>query len=414
MAKPVTGLTQFQNNTVNSLVNLDNNFTAITQALNDPLSYTNYAPDSGVVNNLAITLTNYNISSYIDGQAFYVKVGFTNTLTAPSLNVNGLGAKTIYRQDGTAINVGDLIVGEIYEFVYNSSLNGFNSLQNTPSVTAYPIVLTASNAGTILNSLSNTNTGSVARVELDLSAAGQPGLSSISARIYADNATGSAHIVADGSGFGSNPVNLYIEAPLTLSLIIFKVALAESARFGYSSVRPLLIGTQTDNGVDRLQVNGTITTLNNQLKLGSSWIQQTNNANAWFNSAATSSGSIVVFNTASGAINGLASNSSGTITIFSAGIYEVVYSGVIITDSNNHNYNYYFGGTADTIVGPTSTSPQTLYIAGANGAVYGYLTMRATVQTTVSSRTLTVSCATAFGAANTAQPGGFITLTQIG
>jgi hypothetical protein len=418
MAKPVTGLTQFQNNTVNSLVNLDNNFTAITNALNDPLSYSNYAADSGAVNAIAITLTNYNMSGYTDGQVFFVKVGFTNTSSATTLNVNGFGAKTVYRQDGTGLNIGDIIVGQIYEFIYNSGLNGFNSMTSTPSTTGYPIVLTASNAGTILNSLSNTSAGASARVELDLIAAGQVGLGNIVARFYSDNSTGSVYLIADETSGTGNP-NLYLITTQPSTLMIFKTANVEAMRIASGATRALLIGTTTDNGVDRLQVNGTINTLGNNIKLGAGWTQQTPNANSWVSTADTTSGTTVGFDTAAGAINGMASNSSGTFTISAAGVYEVLWYGTIKSGNNNIAENFYFDPGASpsiTIVGPTSTHPQPVSGAGANGAVFLYVTMRAILQTTAVNQTVKITCSSAFtnGSGNTPLAGQFITFTQIG
>lgn len=123
MAKPVAGINVFQNNTTNALSNLDANFSNIVSAINDPASYTNYGIDIGSANAYVVTLTGYNFLSYTNGQVFAVDIANTNTISAATLNINGLGAKQIYRQDGTPLAAGDLTAGNIFQFFYNSSLN---------------------------------------------------------------------------------------------------------------------------------------------------------------------------------------------------------------------------------------------------------------------------------------------------
>lgn len=61
---------------------------------------------------------------------FSTKVANTTTGTA-TLNINGLGAKNIYDEYNTLLPAKVLQAGQIYTFVYNSSLNsgagGFNT-----------------------------------------------------------------------------------------------------------------------------------------------------------------------------------------------------------------------------------------------------------------------------------------------
>lgn len=53
---------------------------------------------------------------------FSTKVANTTTGTA-TLNINGLGAKNIYDEYNTLLPAKVLQAGQIYTFVYNSSLN---------------------------------------------------------------------------------------------------------------------------------------------------------------------------------------------------------------------------------------------------------------------------------------------------
>lgn len=83
-----------------------------------------YAADTGSVNALAITTSANSISVYANGQSVSVKVANTTTNSTPTLAVNALAAKNIYYSDGvTQLLAGSLILNNIYQFIYNSSLN---------------------------------------------------------------------------------------------------------------------------------------------------------------------------------------------------------------------------------------------------------------------------------------------------
>lgn len=82
-----------------------------------------YGVDSGTANAYAITLTPAP-TSYIDGMGVIAKIAHANT-GASTLNVNGLGAKTIVNPDGTALSSGDLSAGGIYSLKYNSTTSNF-------------------------------------------------------------------------------------------------------------------------------------------------------------------------------------------------------------------------------------------------------------------------------------------------
>jgi hypothetical protein len=83
-----------------------------------------YGTDTGSVNALAATVTPA-VSSYVDGHIFEITPANTSTSTAPTLNVAGLGAKTIYRPDGGALTVGAIVAGAKFLAAYDGTLGGF-------------------------------------------------------------------------------------------------------------------------------------------------------------------------------------------------------------------------------------------------------------------------------------------------
>lgn len=57
----------------------------------------------------------------ITGQPYYVKFADTNAGTTPTLNINGLGAKTLVKSASTALSISDLVVGKIYTVIYDGT-----------------------------------------------------------------------------------------------------------------------------------------------------------------------------------------------------------------------------------------------------------------------------------------------------
>lgn len=71
-------------------------------------------------------------TAYANGQRVLAKIGsgLTNS-GSTTLNVSSLGAKTVYRQDGTStLSAGDLTEAYVVEVVYDSAINGFRLLTN--------------------------------------------------------------------------------------------------------------------------------------------------------------------------------------------------------------------------------------------------------------------------------------------
>lgn len=62
------------------------------------------------------------ITAYTTGMGLIrFKAGFSNTTTTPTLNINALGAKTMVRNDGTALAVGDIIANQYYNVYYDGT-----------------------------------------------------------------------------------------------------------------------------------------------------------------------------------------------------------------------------------------------------------------------------------------------------
>jgi hypothetical protein len=78
-----------------------------------------YWPDTGSSSAYAIT-PNPAITAYAAGQRFSIKLSNTSA-AAPTLNVNGLGTRSLNYNDGTGIKAGDLITGGIIDVVFDGT-----------------------------------------------------------------------------------------------------------------------------------------------------------------------------------------------------------------------------------------------------------------------------------------------------
>jgi hypothetical protein len=114
--------------TVTDLDRIEGNIDYLeTQAVADLADYTRnpgYATNTGAVNVYVVTLTPVP-TAYVAGMRVCAQITVTNTSTSPTLNVNGLGAKTIRKSAGVSLNVGDLVSNGIYEFIYSTYYAAF-------------------------------------------------------------------------------------------------------------------------------------------------------------------------------------------------------------------------------------------------------------------------------------------------
>ena len=71
-------------------------------------------------------------AAYSDGNSYLVRFTNGNT-TGATLNINGLGAKTLYRNNDGPLIGGDIVSGAEMLCVYNSTLNGFQTIGVAPN-----------------------------------------------------------------------------------------------------------------------------------------------------------------------------------------------------------------------------------------------------------------------------------------
>jgi hypothetical protein len=81
-----------------------------------------YAETGGIAD-VYTAVINLPEAAYTTGLPFTVKFGITNATTTPTLNVNGLGAKTIVKGDdgATALSALDLVITKIYTLIYDGT-----------------------------------------------------------------------------------------------------------------------------------------------------------------------------------------------------------------------------------------------------------------------------------------------------
>lgn len=93
---------------------------AYADALASPTgkSWNEYAVDSVGTDSYAITVT--GLTSYVAGQTFKFKAGTANT-GACTLNVNSLGAKSIYKDVSSELATGDILANQIVTVIYDGT-----------------------------------------------------------------------------------------------------------------------------------------------------------------------------------------------------------------------------------------------------------------------------------------------------
>ena len=175
------------------------------------------AVSSGTANVLAITLTPAP-AAYADGQLFIVRANATNSGSA-TLNVNGLGAKTIYIVDDSVgpdtLIGGEIIGGATFLFQYNGALNSFYLLN--PALIPLAYLQQGTTAGTVMRSNGTRWTKSTATFADTYTASNllySNGANTVTGLATANNGV----LVTDGSGVPSISSTL---PALTTSSITF-------------------------------------------------------------------------------------------------------------------------------------------------------------------------------------------------
>ncbi len=119
MGRPVTLPTSFSSATSATGEQLDGDLQALQEAINDPLSYSNYGVDIGTADSYVVTFAPA-VTTLTNGLRLQFKA--TNACTGSSggvtLNPNGLGATPIVRADSSALEFGDIVGGGVVDVIY--------------------------------------------------------------------------------------------------------------------------------------------------------------------------------------------------------------------------------------------------------------------------------------------------------
>ncbi len=73
------------------------------------------------------------LDAYIDGMEVAMRVANTNT-GAATVNINGLGARTIYRSDGSTLGIGDILADSVTVMRYDLATTSFLITSGIPAL----------------------------------------------------------------------------------------------------------------------------------------------------------------------------------------------------------------------------------------------------------------------------------------
>jgi hypothetical protein len=85
----------------------------------------------GTADALTLTYTTAPVA-LVNGMRFQFMSASINATTAPTLDINGLGAKTITEIDGSALSPGQILADQIVTVVYNSATLEFRLVYTAP------------------------------------------------------------------------------------------------------------------------------------------------------------------------------------------------------------------------------------------------------------------------------------------
>ena len=103
-------------------------FEKLPDAIETNQGRVNFAVDGGAADVYTAAMPK-TWTSYVNGATLLLEIGSGNTNTgAATLNVDGLGARSIKTSAGEDPAAGDLVAGKVYHFIYDSSSSQFNML----------------------------------------------------------------------------------------------------------------------------------------------------------------------------------------------------------------------------------------------------------------------------------------------
>lgn len=121
----------------------------------------NYAVAGGTGDEITVTYSPA-YSAWVDGMSFFVKITAANTIAAPTVSPDGLTAKTIVKNTGIELAIGEQQVGMIAEYKYNLTLDKVLLQNPNPLFSHYRLLLmldypTIQNATNILTVTPSTD-----------------------------------------------------------------------------------------------------------------------------------------------------------------------------------------------------------------------------------------------------------------
>jgi hypothetical protein len=205
----------------------------------------NYGADSGAADAYVVSISPTYLTSYSDGLTIRVKIANANT-GASTINVNALGATTIVRGDGSALQAGDLSAGQIVELTYNSTAGNF---QLNASAAAASASAAAASAAAAAGSASAASTSAG-------TATTQAGIATTQAGLAAASAAASAASAVDASNYAAA-----LAGTSTSSVLIGLGAKSFTASTGkqWAATQFLQIGSQANANNF---MHGTVTSYN--------------------------------------------------------------------------------------------------------------------------------------------------------
>ena len=128
-----------------------------------------YFVDSGSANAYVITAGS-QVTAYADGQTFLVKATNANTTTS-TINVSGLGLKSIVRNDGSVLQANDIVAGQIIQLSYNVTAGNFQLSGSAASASATAAAASATAAASSATSSASSATSSASSATSSASSA---------------------------------------------------------------------------------------------------------------------------------------------------------------------------------------------------------------------------------------------------
>lgn len=114
----------------------------------------NYVAGGGPPDGWTATVAVSYVTGYVDGMQLRVRFPSANALSAPTINVNGLGVRTIVSPSGGLLNPGDIGQGAVVTLTYDAANSRFQSdvspISNIAALTA-AAVQAAANLQSLFN-----------------------------------------------------------------------------------------------------------------------------------------------------------------------------------------------------------------------------------------------------------------------